>query len=204
MIGMFVATLPYHIQFDPHWSFDELVKHVKEKCIAIIEHSHYPLQHILADCHLNQSNIPFLETVFDFIIMSSDINQLSFDGASLEQVSLQQTSEVAKFDFNLTFFYNSISDNNRLSFSLVCSHDLYDETSVAKLAKRLQHLIEQIFSSTSSVFQIDQLMIPINKLSIILPEDIKEMQGVVFHRLSKINNEGMHMCDCYGILILVS
>ncbi|CAF4166289.1 unnamed protein product, partial [Rotaria sordida] len=31
MIGMFVATLPYRIQLDSHWLFDELVKHVREK-----------------------------------------------------------------------------------------------------------------------------------------------------------------------------
>ena len=48
MIGMFVSTLPYRLQLDSHWSFDELVKHVREKCLSILEHSHYPLQHILA------------------------------------------------------------------------------------------------------------------------------------------------------------
>ena len=30
MIGMFVATLPYRLQLDSSWSFDELVKHVQE------------------------------------------------------------------------------------------------------------------------------------------------------------------------------
>ncbi|CAF4089084.1 unnamed protein product, partial [Rotaria sordida] len=34
MIGMFVATLPYRIQFDSRWSFDELVKHVQDKSPA--------------------------------------------------------------------------------------------------------------------------------------------------------------------------
>ena len=92
MIGMFVATLPYRIQLDSHWSFDELVKHVREKCLSILEHSHYPLQHILADSHLNQSNVPFLETIFDFITVSSNINDLSFDDATLEQISLEQSS----------------------------------------------------------------------------------------------------------------
>ena len=67
MIGMFVATLPYRIQLDSQWSFDQLVKHVREKCLSILEHSHYSLQHILADFQLNQSNVSFLETVFDFI-----------------------------------------------------------------------------------------------------------------------------------------
>jgi iturin family lipopeptide synthetase B len=97
MIGMFVSTLPYRLQFDSHWSFDELVKHVQEKCLSILEHSHYPLQQILADFHLNQSNVPFLETVFDFITVSPSTNQILFKEATVEQVSLQQSFEVAKF-----------------------------------------------------------------------------------------------------------
>ncbi|CAF4083768.1 unnamed protein product, partial [Rotaria sordida] len=106
MIGMFVATLPYRIQLDSYWSFDELVKHVQDKCLSILEHSHYPLQYILADSHLNQSNIPFLETVFDFVTISSNMNHLSLNDATLEQVSLEQSFEMAPFDFMLTFIYN--------------------------------------------------------------------------------------------------
>ncbi|CAF4261173.1 unnamed protein product, partial [Adineta steineri] len=39
MIGMFVSTLPYRVELDLHWSFDELVQHVREKCLSILEHS---------------------------------------------------------------------------------------------------------------------------------------------------------------------
>ncbi|CAF1551752.1 unnamed protein product, partial [Adineta steineri] len=31
MIGMFVSTLPYRVELDPQWSFDEVVKYVQEK-----------------------------------------------------------------------------------------------------------------------------------------------------------------------------
>ena len=82
MIGMFVSTLPYRIQLDSHWSFDELVKHVQEKCLSILEHSHYPLQHILADFHLNQSNVSFLETLFDFITVSFKYRSIIFRGSN--------------------------------------------------------------------------------------------------------------------------
>ena len=55
MIGMFVATLPYRMELNPHWSFDEVVKYVKERCLSILKHSHYSLQQILADFRVNQS-----------------------------------------------------------------------------------------------------------------------------------------------------
>ncbi|CAF4401243.1 unnamed protein product, partial [Adineta steineri] len=72
MIGMFVSTLPYRAELDPNWLVDEVVKHVREKCLSILEHSHYPLQHILSDLHLTQSNVSFLETMFDFTTISKD------------------------------------------------------------------------------------------------------------------------------------
>ncbi|UJR24335.1 hypothetical protein I4U23_027302 [Adineta vaga] len=85
MIGMFVSTLPYRIHLHPYSSLDESVKYIQEKCLSILEHSHYPLQRILTDSHLNQSNTPFLETMLDFVTVSLDINQLSFDGAPLKE-----------------------------------------------------------------------------------------------------------------------
>ncbi|CAF1283906.1 unnamed protein product [Adineta steineri] len=100
IIGMFVSTLPYRVELDPHWLFDEVVKYVQEKCLSILEHSHYPLQHTLADLHLTQSNVSFLEIMFDFITISEGVNDLCLNGVNLEQVLLKESYEMAKFDFS--------------------------------------------------------------------------------------------------------
>jgi non-ribosomal peptide synthetase component F len=191
MIGMFVATLPYHIQFDSRWSFDDLVKHVREQCLSILEHSHYPLQHILTNSRLTQSNAFFLETAFDFITAPSHIDKISFDDATLEQILSQQTSEVTKFDFMLTFVYNPTLDDDRLICHFACSQDLFDKTTVMTLIRRFQHFFLQIFSSNFNAAQLDQSITSVNRLSLMLPEEAEEMQGVFFRRLSNIFNEGM-------------
>jgi hypothetical protein len=200
MIGMFVTTLPYRIQLDSHWSFDELVKHVREKCLSILEYSNYPLQNILADSHLNQPNVSFLETIFDFIIASSDANQLPFNDASVEQISFQQISEVAKFDSMLAFFHDPTLDDNQLSCHFICSHDLVDETTLAQIAQRFQYLFEQLFRTPSSLCLMDKSITPINKLTLILPEEAEE---VFFRRLENIVNEGMRINIIFNALILI-
>ena len=191
MIGMFVSTLPYRIQLDSRWSFDELVKHVREKCLSILEHSHYPLQHILADFQLNQSNVSFLETMFDFITVSSNVDHFSMNDACLEQVSIEQSYEVAKFDFSVTFIYNPTSDDDKLSCSFVCSRDLFEETTVAQIARRFQYLFEQLFRTKSTDIRMDPIITSMNKLSLILPEEAEEIQTVKFCRVEDIVNEGM-------------
>ncbi|CAF4263215.1 unnamed protein product [Adineta steineri] len=83
MIAMFISTLPYRMKLNFNWLFNELVKQVRDKCISILEHSYYPLQNILTDIHANQSNVSFLQTVFDFITRSPDIDQLCLDDVNL-------------------------------------------------------------------------------------------------------------------------
>ncbi|CAF4208412.1 unnamed protein product [Adineta steineri] len=193
LIGMFVSTLPYRVELNPHWSFDELVQHVREKCLSILAHSHYPLQHILGDNRLNQSNVSFLETMFDFITVSKDVEHLCLSDTNLEQVSLKQSAEVSKFDFSLTFEYNALSDNKRLSCGFVCSHDLFESSSVSKIAERFEYMFEQLFQTQSSNIAEMDVSSSINNLCVILPDEAEEMQLVVFHRLETVVNEGMIM-----------
>ncbi|CAF1063367.1 unnamed protein product [Adineta steineri] len=189
MIGMFVSTLPCRVEIDSHWSFDEVVKYVQEKCFSILQHSHYPLQHILSDLHLTQSNVSFLETMFDFVTISNEGNDLSLNGVNLEQVSLNEIYEMAKFDFLLRFEYNPLSDNKRLSCRFVCSRDLFEKSTISKIAQRFQYMLEQVFQTQSSNIPMNDMNSSINKVCFILPEEAEEMELVVFHRLETIVNE---------------
>ncbi|CAF1397991.1 unnamed protein product, partial [Adineta steineri] len=189
LIGMFVSTLPFRVELDCHWSFDEVVKYVQEKCLSVIEHSHYPLQHILADLHVTQSNPAFLETMFDFITASKDMGHFRLNDANLEQVSLEKSAEVTKFDFSLRFEYNPASDDNQLSCSFVCSHDLFEKSTISKIAQRFQYMFEQLFQTQPSNTTVMNVSSLINKISLILPEEAEEMELAVFHRLDNIMNE---------------
>ena len=198
MIGMFVATLPYRVQLDSDWSFEQLLSYVREKSLAILEHAHYPLQQILADTHLEESNAKFLETIFDFVTISVNIKQFSFDGATLEQVPLQNVPEVAKFDFALRFFHDTTSNDRNLSIRFVCSRDLFDETTVSHIARRFEYLCLQIFSNP--------LNESLDKLAIILPEETMEIQRIQFHRITDVNIEGTYSMMLFSIpsMLLIS
>ncbi|CAF1465419.1 unnamed protein product [Adineta steineri] len=189
LIGMFVSTLPYRVELDAHWSFDELVQHVREKCLSILEHSHYPLQHILGNNQLTQSNVSFLEIMFDFITASKDMGHLSLNDADLEQISLEQSLEMSKFDFSLTFIYNASSDDNQMSCHFVCSHDLFEKSTVSKVAQRFQYMFEQLFQKQSSNIPVMNMSSSMNQVSVILPEEAEEMELVLFHRLENVANE---------------
>ncbi|CAF1175785.1 unnamed protein product [Rotaria sordida] len=190
LIGMFVATIPYRIQFKSDISFENLAKQVKEQCLSIFEHSHYPLQHILTDSYQQYSNINFLEIAFDFITLSRNTNRLLFDKAELESVSIPLKNTLAKFDFMFTFVLDPSIQPNTISLSLACSNDLFDQITVEKLVRRFEFLFIQLFAS-KSIDQTDLMKISIAKLSIILPEETEEIQRTIFHRLPSIIQTGM-------------
>ncbi|CAF0854016.1 unnamed protein product [Adineta steineri] len=189
LIGMFVSTLPYRVETDSHWSFDEVVKHVREKCLSILEYSHYPLQHILVDNRLNQSSVSFLEIMFAFISVSRDVEHVCLNDVNLEGVPLETSYEEAKFDFSLTFVYNPLLDNKILSYHFVCAHDLYEKSTISTIAQRFRYMFEQLFQTQSSNIPIINVSSSIKKLSLTLPEEGEEMELVVFHRLENIVNE---------------
>jgi hypothetical protein len=191
MIGMFVSTLPYRLQLESHWSFDKVVKHVRQMSLLILEHSHYPLQNILADLQVNQSNVSFLETMFDFITVSSDVDQFCMNGANLEQISIEQSYEVAKFDLSVTFVYNPTADEDKVTCFFVCSRDLFEETTVAQIAQRFQYLSEQIFRTDTSGILVNECITSINKPSFILPKEAEDQERVNFRRLKNTVSEGM-------------
>ncbi|UJR06583.1 hypothetical protein I4U23_010867, partial [Adineta vaga] len=189
MIGMFVATLPYRIQLNGDWSFDEVVHSVREMCLSILKHSHYPLQHILNDFHANQSNLNFLEIMFDFITLSESESSLSMNDTKLEQGSLEQSDEMAQFDFMLTFVYDPTLQNNRLSLYFICSHDLFDDGTVTDIGERFSYCIEQLFVSNGIVDEVNMCGTAVSKLDLILAKEAKEIDDVIFDRQSNITSE---------------
>ncbi|CAF1535009.1 unnamed protein product, partial [Adineta steineri] len=147
MIGMFVSTLPYRVELDPHWSFDEVVRYVQEKCLSILQHSHYPLQHILADLHLTQSNASFLETMFDFINISNEAPASFAQALQSYNESIHYTPHISQAPiYNIPFVY-SLDSHHTLS------------------AQHLRHALQLIVTKhqtlrTSLIFhtEIDQLL----------------------------------------------
>ena len=158
VIGMFVATLPYRLRLDPSGSFEQLLQQVRDRSVSILPHSHYPLQRIIE----HQHSPAFLETMYDFVTVLPDIEQVHLDGAQLETVSFEEEDIVAKFDLMLNFVYKP--STGMMSCSLICSEDVFNQATVQKLADRFSHLLHQVCQFSNSQQSL-------RELSIILPEE---------------------------------
>ena len=129
--------------------------------------------------------------MFDFLTNFFDHNQLQFDSAGLEIVSLKQFTEVAKFDFGLSFFLNSSQNGNTVGFLLNCSRDCFDQITVTTTASRIQRFCEAIFSSKQQQKEFDVSTTPLSRFNIMLSEEANEIHYIEFTAQSHIKDEGM-------------
>jgi non-ribosomal peptide synthetase component F len=192
VIGMFVNAIPSRCQLDPHWSFHQLTQHVQEIMINSLKYSYFPLQRILAQ-HPNVSKPAFLDTSFVFHSSENQNtdNEVMMGDSRLHSmpmlIKIHGDEIMSKFDFALNIQYNQ--STNRLSCTIDASLDLFDTTTLDKIAQRFHSMLEHFFSRTDV-----QMAKPIAQLSLILPDERLLMQSmnntqVLFPSVSCIHHE---------------
>jgi syringomycin synthetase protein SyrE len=192
VIGLFENTIPLRCQLNPHWSFHQLTEHVQDMMIGSLKYSYFPLQRILAQ-HPNVSKPAFLDTSFVFCcvegenleteVMIGDSRLLSMPIS----IKISESEIMSKFDFSLTIQYNQTT--NQLSCTIDASLDLFDASTVDKIAERFHSMLEQLFKRTD--IQMNKSMY---ELSLILPDERTLMQSmnnteVLFPPVSCIHHE---------------
>jgi len=181
VIGMFVNAIPLRCQLDPHWSFHQLNQHVQELMISSLKYSYFPLQRILAQ-HSNVSQAAFLDTSFVFCSVEDQCTDTEFMIGSSRlysipiSIKINEDEIMSKFDFSLNFQYNR--STNILSCTIDASLDLFDVTTVDKIAQRFHSMLEQLFNRTDV-----QMKNHLYELSLILPEEESLMQSMNHRQL---------------------
>jgi non-ribosomal peptide synthetase component F len=174
--GMFGNTIPLRCQLDPHWSFHQLSQHVQEMMITTLRYSYFPLQRILAQ-HPNVSKPAFLDTTFVF---RSSENQNTEKETMIGDIGLHpvpisikisKDEIISKFDFALNIHYNQ--NTNQLSCKIDASLDLFNATTIDKIAQRFHSMLEHLLNITDL-----QMNKPIYELSLLLPDDRLLMQSM--------------------------
>jgi non-ribosomal peptide synthetase component F len=169
VIGLFDNTIPLRCRLNPYWSFHEIFKEVKEMMADSLQYSYFPLERILAQ-HPNISKAAFLDTCFVFQSSENrNMDNAAVIGDSqlhsmLMSIKISENEMMSKFDFALNIQYNQ--STNQLSCRIVASLDLFDTTTLDKIAQRFHSMLEQLFNVTDD--QINKL---IYELSLILPAE---------------------------------
>ncbi len=176
VIGMFVNTIPLRCQLDPHWSFHQLSQCVQEMRTSCLEFSYFPLQRILAQ-YPNVSKPAFLHTSFVFHSAENQNtdNEVVMGDSRLQLIpiliKISEDKIMSQFDFALNIQYNQ--NSNQLSCTIDALLDLFNRTTVDKIAQRFHSMLELLFKITDV-----QMKKPIYEVSLILPDESLLMQSM--------------------------
>jgi non-ribosomal peptide synthetase component F len=192
IIGMFVNAIPIRCQLDSYWSFHQLLERVQDMMMSSLKYSYFPLQRILAQ-HSNVSKAAFLDTSFVFCCVESEHleTEVRIGDSRLKSmpisIKINESEIMSKFDFTFTIQYNQ--STNQLSCIIDASLDLFDASTVDKIAQRFHSMLEQLFERTDV-----QMNRPINELSLIVSDERVLMQSinntqVLFPPVSCIHHE---------------
>jgi non-ribosomal peptide synthetase component F len=160
VVGFFVNTVPHPFSVDAQSNLLHLVQCVRKLTLAILPHTQLAYQDIISDSVANVWQTLFdVETVEELVVtLDSDTNLCHVD------TNTNDFQTVAKFDLSCTL-HNDIASGT-ISFSLNASSDLFDTTTIARMARRFECLLTQLFTSSSSI----------SHLSLILSDEIELLQ----------------------------
>ncbi|CAF4908311.1 unnamed protein product [Rotaria sp. Silwood1] len=176
VIGMFVNAIPLRCQLNVHWSFSQLIDHVKEIMTNSLQYSYFPLQRILAQ-HPQTTKPTFLETSFEFqsYISENRKKQVMIGNTRLLaapiSIKIDDNDVMTKFDFALNIEHDL--NNDQLSYTINASLDLFDRITVNKIAQRFHFMLEQIFN-----IKYIQMKKPLYELSLNLPDETLLMKSM--------------------------
>lgn len=184
MIGMFVNTLPMLIPIDPHDTFEQILSKVQTRIFQLQPYSNLPYQSIidlLPKQRPNERNI--IQTMFTFDEYQIPISQLaptsiiqSYSIHNLNESSgLMGVPRVAPVMFEMELSMEYMVQTDSLRVNMMGSSDLFCSSTLIKMGRQFQLLVDQLFPSTSAVLLL--ITSSICDLSIILIEEMKQYES---------------------------
>ncbi|MGK8553745.1 non-ribosomal peptide synthase/polyketide synthase [Nocardia gipuzkoensis] len=150
LIGMFVNTLVLRTKVDPSSSFTALLAATKETDLAALSHAELPFERLVEvlDPVRSQAHHPLFQVALFF----QNIQAPSLELPGLTASAVELGGAQAKFDLQLTVVPRQDDDAAAgLSAMFTYATDLFDESTIAEFAGRLQRLLAAVATDPAQV-----------------------------------------------------
>ena len=154
IVGFFVNQIVLRANLDGNPSFVTFLSQVRQTVLAALAHQDYPFYLLVKELHpvRDPSRSPIFQAYFvlqklqqgelsDSIANNDKDSRLNWDGLEVESFEIPQME--GQFDLTLEL----MELKGSLSGVIKYNHDLYDETTIARMPGHLQTLLEGIVSN---------------------------------------------------------
>ncbi len=146
LIGFFVNTMVLRSRLQRHWSFREVLEHVREVCLGAYAHQDLPFEKLVEELQpeRNLSHNPLFQITFVLQNMPTTMPQTGpgnpGETAPAGSFTPDFGTSTAKFDLTLSV----IESGDYLTMGLEYSTDLFEAATISRLAQHFQTLLEGI------------------------------------------------------------
>jgi non-ribosomal peptide synthetase component F/thioesterase domain-containing protein/NADP-dependent 3-hydroxy acid dehydrogenase YdfG/aryl carrier-like protein len=163
LIGSFVNTLPMRVDLSGNPPFTRLLDRVRGMSQGAYAHDDIPFEKIVEDVAPQRgigANPLFQVT---FALQNYELGGFELEGVHAERIAVEEGT--ARFDLEVHFW----DDPNRLHGSFVYSTDLFDRTTMQRMAAHLTQVFEGVLADPSR---------PIGELTLLTQEDRRVLNAV--------------------------
>lgn len=151
--GMFISTVPLHVNILNDSSFVDFSKSMARSCISMLRHQRYPYQNILEDLRKLDSSIPNLyNVVLSYQITNTVNDEIDCDSHWVFNGTCADDLQIHMVDYNstgLNVFYDYKTHK-------------YDVNDINNLHNRIENMIHQVLSNNE---------INVSDIEIVSPEE---------------------------------
>jgi surfactin family lipopeptide synthetase A len=164
MVGMFVSTVPFRMQIEEGWSFDDLIATIKKELWNSLKHQGYPFNHLVKD--LKEKDIDASNML--------NVQLIELPGGDQEEV-VQRTFFNTQYNISqLSVYLNqqNTSSLDELDVAIDYHQDIFTEKEIAAFYKRIMVILVQAIGEPG---------IPLNRLSLLEESERTELLEQLNH-----------------------
>ena len=140
LIGLFVNTLVLRTDISGNPSFEELLLRVREVALGAYAHADLPFEKLVEQLQPARS-LSYTPLCQIMLNLYPPISQIDMDGLTVSRVAVE--TGTAKFDLSLAFF----NTDSGLIGDWEYNTDLFDASTIARMARHFQTLLEAIVAN---------------------------------------------------------
>ena len=137
LIGLFVNTLVLRADLEPRMSFRQLLRQTRANTLEALAHQDMPFEKLVEviepDRSLNRN--PLFQVMF--VLQNAPRQKIELPGLVMQEIEFE--SGVTKFDLTL-----EVIDFGNLHCTMEYDTDLYDESTIERMAGHFQKLVEAV------------------------------------------------------------
>ncbi|MCA2205841.1 non-ribosomal peptide synthase/polyketide synthase [Nocardia rosealba] len=158
LIGMFVNTLVLRTQVDPRAEFETTLDAVRAGDLDALSHADVPFEQVVEA--VDPARARNRHPLFQVALVLQNFTVPALDAAGLHAATVDFDAAVAKFDLQFTLRESDDIDGRAdgMAIEIAYATDLFDESSVAVLARRFTQVLAAVVADPTVVVGDIQLL----------------------------------------------